>query len=233
MQDRYLKWVLGVERYTPGYMVREKLQRDLLRGRAGMRAWNFEKKLEEGKGGELARKCWEEMKGRIRRGKEGIGWEEERRRFIKERGWKMEEMVELRGEELIERKRRLQKEERWKRIWGSEYNRWYKWVKGEGVPGYLKKGWGESRWQRVARFRLGNGIRAGRYWEGEEGRKCRECERVLESWEHVWEECTDWRKEGGWQENVGMVLGEEGEGERWMRELEERRRERVNEWKKE
>lgn len=29
----------GVERSTLGYMVREELQREKLRGRAGMRAW--------------------------------------------------------------------------------------------------------------------------------------------------------------------------------------------------
>jgi hypothetical protein len=28
---------------------------------------------------------------------------------------------------------------------GSRYNRWYKEVKKEGVPEYLKKGWGRSR----------------------------------------------------------------------------------------
>lgn len=38
-------------RCTPGYIVREELQSDLLRGRAGMRAWNYEKKLEESKEG--------------------------------------------------------------------------------------------------------------------------------------------------------------------------------------
>ncbi|XP_076278429.1 uncharacterized protein LOC143208167 [Lasioglossum baleicum] len=51
LQERYLKWVLGVGRTTPGYMVREELQRELLRGRAGLRAWGYEKKLAEGKGG--------------------------------------------------------------------------------------------------------------------------------------------------------------------------------------
>lgn len=38
-------------------MVREKLDRDKLRGRAGMRASKYEKQLEEGGGGELARTC--------------------------------------------------------------------------------------------------------------------------------------------------------------------------------
>lgn len=41
-------------------------------------------------------------------------------------------------------------------------------MKGEGIPGYLKKVWGESRWMRVARFRMGNEVKERRYWEEEE-----------------------------------------------------------------
>lgn len=33
----------------------------------------------------------------------------------------------------------------------------------------------ESRWRRVARFRLGCEMRGGRYWEGKEERRCRLC----------------------------------------------------------
>lgn len=28
---------------------------------------------------------------------------------------------------------------------------------------YLKKEWGENRWRRIVSFRLGNGMREGRY----------------------------------------------------------------------
>ncbi|EFN70469.1 hypothetical protein EAG_10829 [Camponotus floridanus] len=52
---------------------------------------------------------------------------------------------------------------------------------GDGIPGYLKKGWGESRWQRIARFRLGNGTREERYWEEEEKKKCRMCGEATET----------------------------------------------------
>ena len=51
LQDRFLRWVMGVDRSTPGYMVREELQREKLKGRAGLRAWRYERKLEEGGGG--------------------------------------------------------------------------------------------------------------------------------------------------------------------------------------
>lgn len=57
MEERYLKWVLGMDRRTREYLVRENLQRDKLRERAGRRAWGYERRLEEEKGNELARSC--------------------------------------------------------------------------------------------------------------------------------------------------------------------------------
>lgn len=38
-------------------------------------------------------------------------------------------------------------------------------MKGEGISEYLKNGWEKSKWRRIARFRLGNEIKEGRYWE--------------------------------------------------------------------
>lgn len=49
-------------------MIREELQRNKLRGRVGRRAWRFKEWLAEGRGSELARKCWEEIKKRAKRG---------------------------------------------------------------------------------------------------------------------------------------------------------------------
>ena len=227
VHERYLRWVLGVDWCTPGYLVREELQRDRLKGRAGLRAWGYERKLEEGQGGELARMCWEEIKGRAKRGKALGEWEGERRGFFEERGWtvegleRMREVGEMRGEELVRREKKLQEAERWERIRESKFNRWYGAIKGVGVPGYLKKGWGECRWRRVARFRLGCEMRGGRYWEEEEKRKCRVCAWGDETWEHVWEECTGWGDGRGWQEVVGEVMDDEGGGEEWMRRVEE------------
>lgn len=65
--------------------------------------------------------------------------------------------------------------------------------KKEGVPKYLQ-GWGESRWQKVAKFRLRNGMRGNRYWM-DEG-KCRMCGNGEETWQHVWEECMEWGRGG-------------------------------------
>lgn len=51
--------------------------------------------------------------------------------------------------------------------------------------------------------------------------RCGKCGRGEEIWEHIWEECTDWGRKKGWQEAVRQVLGKDGEGEEWMRKVEE------------
>lgn len=85
----------------------------------------------------------------------------------------------------------------------------------EGVPKYLKKKWGESRWKRMARFRLRNEMLRNKYWEDEERKKCRLCGKKEESWVHVWKKC---RRVGeSWQEAVREILGEKEKGEWWMR----------------
>lgn len=45
--------------------------------------------------------------------------------------------------ELMKRDKEEQRKERWERIRNSKFNKWYKEVKGEGIPKYLKKGWGK------------------------------------------------------------------------------------------
>lgn len=56
-------------------MVREEIQRDKLRIKAGKRAWKFEKKLRAGQGSSIARKYWLEIKDRDKRLEVGSNWE--------------------------------------------------------------------------------------------------------------------------------------------------------------
>lgn len=79
-------------------------------------------------------------------------------------------------------------------------------IKEEGIPEYLKKGWEESRWRRILKFRMGNEIEENNYWEEEDKRICRLCEGETETWEHVWER---WRTGGAVEELAGND-GEEG-----------------------
>jgi len=73
MHERFLKWILGVERRTPGYLVREEMQREIMRSRARRRAWGIEKRLEEGKGSRIAQTCLKEIRDRVIKGKELSG----------------------------------------------------------------------------------------------------------------------------------------------------------------
>lgn len=57
---------MGFDWRTPGYLIREEIRRDKLRGRAGMK--EFGKRLEKERGSELAR-CWKEIKDKLRKGK--------------------------------------------------------------------------------------------------------------------------------------------------------------------
>ncbi|KMQ86940.1 hypothetical protein RF55_13934, partial [Lasius niger] len=132
-----------------------------------------------------------------------------RRKFFEDKGIKIEEAERRRGEgeiwfgELVARDREEQRKERWKKIGESKYNKWYKEIKEEGIPGYLKKGWGENRWGRVARFKLGSEMLGSRYWEVEEKIACRICGRKTETWEHVWEGCREWISgRGSWQDEL-------------------------------
>lgn len=86
---------------TPGYMVMEEILRDKLRGRAERRTWAYERRLEEGKGSVLARKCLEEIRERGLSGKVNTGWEEERREFFEHRGWNLEKIDKEGKEEIL------------------------------------------------------------------------------------------------------------------------------------
>jgi len=89
--------------------------------------------------------------------------------------------------------------------------------------------WAEEKWGRVIRFRLGNEVREGWYWEKVEKRGCRICGR-----EELWERCMRGREweEVGWQEVVGKVLREERKGEEWMKEIQKLRKEVESEERK-
>lgn len=52
---------MRVEKRTPGYLVKEKLQQNKLRGKTKRRAWTFEERLEK-RGSDIERKCLKEMK---------------------------------------------------------------------------------------------------------------------------------------------------------------------------
>lgn len=73
LEEMYLRWVMRLDSRTPKYIVREEMRKGKLRERAGRRAWRFERRLREGREGELARNCLGEMKKRMAKRKEISG----------------------------------------------------------------------------------------------------------------------------------------------------------------
>lgn len=113
----------------------------------GRRAWGFEERLAEERGSELARRCWKEMRERIKKGAKLSKWEKKRKEFFEKRGRGMIEVEERKEEkfdfrEIEEKDREEQRKERWNKILGSRYNKWYRKVKGEGISGIFEKGMG-------------------------------------------------------------------------------------------
>lgn len=67
-------------------MVRNEVEREKMRGRASKRAWKFERKLKEGKGGEIAKKCLEEMKERWKKERIVGKWEQRKKEIYGRNG---------------------------------------------------------------------------------------------------------------------------------------------------
>ena len=210
-------------------MVREELQREKLGYRVGKRAMKFEEKLSQGRGGELAQKCWKEIIDKGRRDGEMTAWEKERKYFYKDKGVDLREIgtderIELDYDKIEGEAKKRQEEERWSKIIESKYNECYREIKTRGFGNILKR-MGENRWRRIVRFRLGNEVRSGMYWETREKKVCRVCLWEEETWEYVWDGYVRGGDEvGSWQENKRKILGEEGEGEEWIKVLEKLRR---------
>ena len=96
-------------------------------------------------------------------------------------------------------------------------------IKVEGTPEYLEKWKKECKWTRMIRFRMGEGMNECKYWMKEEMKLCRVCGYERESWEHVLERCIGDEEEGkSVGERVKWILDGCGQGERWIKNLEER-----------
>jgi hypothetical protein len=68
VQEKYLRGVLGVERETPGYIVREEYKMNRLKVTAGKRAAKFEDKMDGREECRILTECWRERK---KHGEEG------------------------------------------------------------------------------------------------------------------------------------------------------------------
>lgn len=62
LQKRYIRWILELSRNTPGYIVRDEVNKGKVRIETGKGAGKFEEKLGKGEISDIGRECWRERK---------------------------------------------------------------------------------------------------------------------------------------------------------------------------
>jgi hypothetical protein len=164
VQEKYLRGVLGVDRETPGYIVREECKRNRLRVKAGKRAAMFEDKMNRREECRILTECWREKKKNTEK--------KEREKYYERNGYASEELERLRAKEKwmnvepSERDKDTDKQERRESTKESRYNREYERCMTEEIPEHLgrerarKKNDGEIQmWERGKRKRILDGRR--------------------------------------------------------------------------
>jgi hypothetical protein len=155
VQEKYLRGVLGVDRETSGYIVREECKRNRLRMKAWKRAAMFEDKMDGKKECRILTECWSERKKNTEKKK--------REKYYQRNGYASEEVERLRAKgrwmnvELNKTYKDTDKQEWRERI--KEYERWMT----EEIPKYLGRESAKER-KMMARFRCGNEERENSCW---------------------------------------------------------------------
>jgi len=57
LQKRYMKWILSLDRWTPGYVVREELKLDNISIETGCRVLKFQEKMKRQVEDKILREC--------------------------------------------------------------------------------------------------------------------------------------------------------------------------------
>jgi hypothetical protein len=89
VQEKYLRWVLGVDRETSGYIAREECKRNRLRVKVGKRAANLEDKMDGREQFRILTECWREKKKNTEK--------KEREKYYQRNGHASEEVERLRA----------------------------------------------------------------------------------------------------------------------------------------
>lgn len=231
LQTKYLRWIVGVDWRTPGYIVREELKREKIRISAGERAGRFEERMTEGKVGEIGKICMRE-KRKDEREREEKEWTRE---SLERRGYlwrcrRSEEAINGEGEDKWRMARMRDKEvdeqERGEKVRNTRSCKEYQRV--EGIPGYVRENRRKKdgkKIQTIARWRCGNETKGNWYCLKEQERRCRLCGREGEDMRHLKKcECLT-------GERRVDVLNGDGRGYEWMLKIEKMRSEKEKERK--
>lgn len=225
LQVKYIKWILGLDKCTPDYIVLEETKRDKIRTEAGKRVLDFEKVMRYKTNNGLLRECRKELDKEPRR---TTKWRRQREEFLEAKGWSRWEMEarEQNGEDIttewMEKDRAEVYKIREERIRNTRYLPEYNTWRVQGIPGYLTKPGEKGEIKMMARFRCGNEGLANKFWTQDREKMCRCCGFIEETYEHITKECTEFEKT---EMEVRTLMCKENEGKEWMHRVLKRRRE--------
>lgn len=226
IQIKYIKWILGLDRCTPDYIVLEETKRDKLKTDAGRRALKFEYFIKNKTENQLLKECRKETEKVV---KEIKGWRRDREEFLEEKGWNRWEIQarEEKGEDIVEEWVQKDKHdverERTSKIMKTRYMPEYRRWCTEELPEYLDKPGKKGETVTIARFRCGNECRKSRFWAKERDKECRTCGYEEESYDHIAKNCsgTEWTEE----EVEDLMRNHKSEGKEWMKKVLKARKE--------
>ena len=170
-----MKWILGLDKVTPNYILREETGEEEIRTKAVRRAF-MKSNYEEGARSsdkKLVRECIRQME-RQRGEKKLSGWEERRAGLKGRLGINEDRMERVREEEegktegVVKRvRKRIEEVEgasRRKKVEESKYNAHYKEIATKERPEYLKQRMKKKERNLIARIRCGNEVSGRQHW---------------------------------------------------------------------
>jgi hypothetical protein len=218
-QDKYIKWSLGLDWNTPGYIVREETKTKVLRIESGKRAVKFEEKIRESTPNRILKECIIEIE-KARQNK--TRWEIDRELYFRRNGMSGEEIKRIRERggdvivRLTERDIEIQKQIQFNRIQESRFGKKYKELYSIEIPEYLRKPGKKDHQKIIARFRCGNEELSSNFWRDQEEILCRICQKEVETIEHLSKRC---REEMRSNMSAVQLLTGKGEGISWMKKI--------------
>lgn len=146
MREKYIRWVLGLDWNTPGYIVREESNKNKMRVETGSRAMRYEIRMGRDEESKILFECDKERK-RDERKNEWTDENDEKRKYLWRCGVGVEEWEnsEKEVETLCRRDIEVQKQENYNSIEMSRYNVRYKEIKAIEMPIYLKNRAGNNK----------------------------------------------------------------------------------------
>lgn len=210
-QEKYIKWVMKLDRETPAYMFMIETGRKKLESLAAGRVLKWDKKMSRKEENSLEKICWEKRKKEYEKNRVEIkkGTKEwERRALMEKVGYSGRIWIKKVEQDMDEMELRKKVDDIHLQEWRaslekSSYAKEIKEIIGKDsnihseVIKYTK-----DALETFYRFKLGSENRESKYWRSEEEKLCRMCGEEIESIRHILEKCRITGEDRDWKSQL-------------------------------